>query len=123
MAVLACNVNFELYTSLAPRDQERQGWLVKSFIGFSGVTVGTHNAQDLHLRDSLDLCCRPPSPSQTKDGRNGLFGVLQGTERGNPAVDSWMGHPLVDPKKGKLGLSAPTDATGESIPQSGIWRS
>ena len=58
---------------------------------------------------------RLPSPSQTKDGRNGLFGVLQYTEAGNPEVDSWMGHPLVNPKKGKLGLSAPTDATGETL--------
>ena len=58
------------------------------------------------------MLCRPPSPSQTKDVRNGLFGVLQYTEAGNPEVDSWMGHPLVNPKKGKLGLSAPTDATG-----------
>lgn len=61
---------------------------------------------------------RPPSPSQTKDGRNGLFGVLQYTEAGNPEVDSWMGHPLVNPKKGKLGLEAPSDATGEATRQS-----
>ena len=59
-------------------------------------------------------CCRAASTSHTKDGRHGLFGTLQGTEAGPPSVDCWMGHPLVNPTKGKLGLAAPTDLKGES---------
>lgn len=61
---------------------------------------------------SLQFLCRSASPSETKDGRHGLFGTLQGTEAGSPNLDSWMGHPLVNPNKGKLGLTAPTDAKG-----------
>ncbi len=56
--------------------------------------------------------CRAAFPSETKDGRHGLFGTLQGTEAGPPTLDSWMGHPLVNPNKGKLGLTAPTDPKG-----------
>lgn len=59
-------------------------------------------------------CCRPSSPSHTRDGRHGLFGTLQGTDAGPPSVDCWMGHPLINPTKGKLGLAAPTDLKGES---------
>lgn len=59
--------------------------------------------------------CRPPSLSETKDGRQGLFGTLQGTDSGPPSLDSWMGHPLVNPTKGKLGLAAPTDRTGAAF--------
>ncbi|KAL3132528.1 hypothetical protein ABBQ32_009071 [Trebouxia sp. C0010 RCD-2024] len=55
---------------------------------------------------------RALSPSHTKDGRHGLFGTLQGTEAGPPSMDSWMGHPLVNPTKGKLGLAAPSAPKG-----------
>ena len=60
----------------------------------------------------MQFLCRSASPSETKDGRHGLFGTLQGTEAGSPNLDSWMGHPLVNPNKGKLGLTAPTDPKG-----------
>ena len=59
-------------------------------------------------------CCRRLPPSHTKDGRHGLFGTLQGSETGPPSVDCWMGHPLVNPTKGKLGIAAPTDLKGEA---------
>lgn len=42
-----------------------------------------------------------------KDGRKGLFGLLQCTEAGG--VDSWIGNMLIDPTKGKRAVSAPTD--------------
>lgn len=45
-----------------------------------------------------------------KEGRNGLFGLLQGTEAGG--VDScWhrIGGELIDPNKGKRALAPPTD--------------
>jgi hypothetical protein len=49
---------------------------------------------------------RPGEPTD----RNGLFGVLQGTEAGGP--DSWIGHPQIDPGKGKRPVAAPGDTKG-----------
>lgn len=46
-------------------------------------------------------------PAPCKEGRNGLFGLLQGTEAGGP--DAWLGHPQIDPTKGKRAVSPPTD--------------
>eukprot|EP00775_Hariotina_reticulata_P013435 gene13435-13563_t len=43
-----------------------------------------------------------------RDGRSGLFGVLQGTEAGGN--DAWLGNIQVDPTKGKRSVSAPTDS-------------
>mmetsp|Transcript_12792 Transcript_12792/g.22754 ORF Transcript_12792/g.22754 Transcript_12792/m.22754 type:complete len:420 (-) Transcript_12792:84-1343(-) len=42
-----------------------------------------------------------------RDGRHGLFGVLQMTEQGQP--DSWIGHALINPGTGKACPSAPPD--------------
>lgn len=50
------------------------------------------------------------SPPTGKDGRQGLFGTLQGTEAGG--ADSWVGNPAIDPTKGKRALSAPQDPKG-----------
>lgn len=46
-------------------------------------------------------------PAPMKEGRNGLFGLLQGTEAGG--VDSWIGNSLIDPTKGKRALQPSTD--------------
>lgn len=46
-------------------------------------------------------------PAPCKEGRNGLFGVLQGTEAGG--ADSWLGHPQIDPTKGKRSVEPPVD--------------
>ncbi|KAK9810433.1 hypothetical protein WJX72_010647 [[Myrmecia] bisecta] len=54
---------------------------------------------------------RPPSPS-VKDGRDGLFGTLQGTEAGPPTIDSWLGNSLIDPKKGRKPARPPPDPKG-----------
>ncbi|DBB13957.1 hypothetical protein WJX82_000068 [Trebouxia sp. C0006] len=82
---------------------ERHGWGDVSLLK-PNSTRPTIYDQPPKLRSAL--------PSETKDGRHGLFGTLQGTEAGSPNLDSWMGHPLVNPTKGKLGLAAPTDAKG-----------
>eukprot|EP00878_Enallax_costatus_P026513 GHUV01028455.1.p1 GENE.GHUV01028455.1~~GHUV01028455.1.p1 ORF type:complete len:398 (+),score=120.36 GHUV01028455.1:1175-2368(+) len=50
---------------------------------------------------------RPLGEPIAKDGRKGLFGLLQGTEAGG--VDCWVGNPLIDPTKGKRAVSAPSD--------------
>lgn len=46
-------------------------------------------------------------PAPCQEGRNGLFGLLQGTEAGG--VDSWIGNIQIDPTKGKRAISPPTD--------------
>jgi hypothetical protein len=46
-------------------------------------------------------------PAPCKEGRNGLFGLLQGTEAGG--ADSWIGNIQIDPTKGKRALSPPMD--------------
>ncbi|KAF6255159.1 hypothetical protein COO60DRAFT_1702977 [Scenedesmus sp. NREL 46B-D3] len=50
---------------------------------------------------------KPVQQPLGKDGRKGLFGLLQRTEAGG--VDSWIGNMLIDPTKGKRAISAPTD--------------
>lgn len=50
---------------------------------------------------------KPVQQPLGKDGRKGLFGLLQCTEAGG--VDSWIGNMLIDPTKGKRAVSAPTD--------------
>ncbi|KAG2423409.1 hypothetical protein HXX76_015374 [Chlamydomonas incerta] len=52
---------------------------------------------------------RPGSPRGV-DGRNGLYGVLQMTEAGG--TDSWVGHPQIDPTKGKRAVAPPPDPKG-----------
>jgi hypothetical protein len=47
-------------------------------------------------------------PPVGRDGRTGLFGLLQGTEAGG--VDAWLGNLQVDPSKGKRSTSAPSDS-------------
>lgn len=51
---------------------------------------------------------RPPSPHL--DDRKNLFSVLQGTEAGHP--DQWLGHPQIDPTKGKRSVRPPSDPKG-----------
>jgi hypothetical protein len=41
-------------------------------------------------------------------GRNGLWGLLQGSEAGG--ADSWIGNTSIDPTKGKRSVAAPSDA-------------
>lgn len=50
---------------------------------------------------------KPVQQPLGKDGRKGLFGLLQGTEAGG--ADTWIGNMLIDPTKGKRAASAPTD--------------
>ncbi|MEW5299122.1 MAG: hypothetical protein WDW36_002167 [Sanguina aurantia] len=50
------------------------------------------------------------SSPRPKDGRNGLFGVLQMSEAGQQ--DSWIGNPLVNPTKGRRAVALPADPKG-----------
>ncbi|KXZ51888.1 hypothetical protein GPECTOR_11g322 [Gonium pectorale] len=83
----------------------RHGWGETSLLkeeGYSG-TLHTRSAEHRQGR------ARPPSP-RGYEGQRGMFGVIQMTEAGGP--DDWIGHPLVDPSKGKRHIAAPADPKG-----------
>ncbi|GFR42717.1 hypothetical protein Agub_g3641 [Astrephomene gubernaculifera] len=83
----------------------RHGWGDTSLLKEEGYSGSLHARSSTHKRGRR----RPTSP-HSADGRNGLFGVLQMTEAG--CSDGWIGHPLVDPGKGKRPVAAPSDPKG-----------
>lgn len=80
----------------------RHGWGDTSLLKEEGY-------QGLSPQQQAGSKVRPASP-RGPDGRNGLFGVLQMTEQGGK--DSWIGHPQIDPSKGKRPVAAPPDSKG-----------
>ncbi len=83
----------------------RHGWGDTSLLKEEGYQGLNPQQQGVHSASKV----RPASP-RGPDGRNGLFGVLQMTEQGGK--DSWIGHPQIDPTKGKRPVAAPQDSKG-----------
>lgn len=84
----------------------RHGWGDTSLLKVDGYAGVAHPRGELTPEGGK---ARTQSP-RGKDGRNGLFGVLQQTEAGG--ADSWIGNGLIDPTKGKRPAAPSFDPKG-----------
>ena len=91
---------------------DRHGWGDTSLIKDPGTGPGEHQPGQLHRHGQMSGASGKGQPGEPhgKDGRTNLFGVLQMT--GRDGTDSWLGHPLIDPTKGKAATQGPVDPKG-----------